>query len=192
VCGLILLIVYATFSYLLNNASDPLFSKIQAIRVATAAPKPPTVPAPKPRLAPLLAKEVADGLVSVRDEGTRSIVTIRGDDLFAPGSASISPAYEPLVLRVADALNAVQGQIVVSGHTDSQPIHTARFPSNWHLSEARARSVMQLLQSKVTPSSRLSAEGRAEAEPIVSNATPADRARNRRVEITLSPSRPGG
>jgi type VI secretion system protein ImpK len=192
VCGVILLGAYATFSYLLNSASDPVFAKIRAIQVATAAPKPPPAPAPKPRLAPFLAQEIAQGLVAVRDEGTRSVVVIRGDELFPPGSASILPAYEPLVLRIADALNAVPGQVLVSGHTDAQPIRTARFPSNWHLSEERARSVAQLLAERVKPPERLRAEGRAETEPVAGNDTPAERARNRRVEITLIPTRPGG
>jgi type VI secretion system protein ImpK len=80
----------------------------------------------------------------------------------------------------------VPGQVKVTGHTDDQPIRSVRFPSNWHLSKERALSVMRILTEKGTLQSRLSAEGRADAEPIALNDTPADRARNRRVEITLS------
>jgi type VI secretion system protein ImpK len=74
--------------------------------------------------------------------------------------------------------------VLVTGHTDNQPIRSVRYPSNWHLSQERAGSVKALLAGVIKPE-RLRAEGRADAEPVESNATPAGRARNRRVEITL-------
>lgn len=188
VCGLVLLGVYLPYSYLLNAASDPVFSNIYATRVATAAPRPA---APTQRLAPFLAKEIAEGLVAVHDDERRSVVTIRGDGLFAAGSASIAPGYQPLLVRIAQALNSVGGKVQITGHTDNQPIRSTRFPSNWHLSQERARSVMQLLATTVASPGRLSAEGRADTEPIALNDTPANRARNRRVEITLIPAHTG-
>ena len=191
-CGLIMMAVYLSFSYLLNSASDPVFAQVQSIRVQAPAPKPAPPPAAQPRLAGFLAKEIQEGLVAVRDENGRSLVTLRGDGLFMPGNATISPDFQPILTRIAEALNAVSGQVQITGHTDNQPIHSARFPSNWHLSQARARSVMQLLAEKVMPANRLSAEGRADAEPVAANDTPADRARNRRVEITLFVSHAGG
>ena len=184
--GLIVLTAYLTFSFMLNTASDPVFDKIQAIRVKSALPEPPPLPAPEPRLAEFLAQEIREGLVAVRDEEGRSVVTLKGDGLFAPASATIAESFLPILARISDALNAVPGQVVVTGHTDNQPIRSVRFPSNWHLSKERAVSVMQLLTENGTLPSRLRAEGRADAEPIASNSTPADRARNRRVEITLN------
>jgi type VI secretion system protein ImpK len=80
--------------------------------------------------------------------------------------------------------------VLVSGHTDSQPIRSARFPSNWRLSQERAQSVQGLLGRWVEPG-RMKAEGRADSEPIASNATAPDRAKNRRVEITLFPTQAG-
>jgi type VI secretion system protein ImpK len=185
-CGLIMLAAYLSFSFMLNKASDPVFAKIQSIRVKNPIPEPTPLPAPEPRLAEFLASEIREGLVSVKDEEGRSVVTLRGDGLFAPGSAAISQRYLPVLERVAIALNSVPGQVKVTGHTDDQPIRSVRFPSNWHLSKERALSVMRILTEKGTLQSRLSAEGRADAEPIALNDTPADRARNRRVEITLS------
>ena len=190
-CGLVMLVLYLSFSGFLNSASDPVFAQIQAIRVKADVPPPPPLPAPKPRLAGFLAKEIQERLVSVSDEDGRSVVTLHGDGLFAPGSAEILPAFLPILDRIAEALNAVSGHVQISGHTDNQPIRSARFPSNWHLSQERARSVMQLLAQKVTPASRFSAEGRAEAEPVAPNDTAANRARNRRVEITLFVSHAG-
>lgn len=184
-CGLIMLAAYLSFSFMLNKASDPVFAKIQSIRVRNPVPEPTPLPAPEPRLAEFLASEIREGLVSVKDEEGRSVVTLRGDGLFAPGSAAISQRFLPVLERVAAALNSVPGQVKVTGHTDDQPIRSVRFPSNWHLSKERALSVMRILAEKGTLQSRLSAEGRADAEPIALNDTPADRARNRRVEITL-------
>jgi type VI secretion system protein ImpK len=184
-CGLIMLVAYLTFSFLLNSASDPIFTQIQSIRVKNPLPKPAPLPAVEPRLAEFLAKEIQEGLVAVRDEDGSSVVTLRGDGLFAPGSAAVSPSFVPVLGRIANALNSVPGKVKITGHTDDQPIRSVRFPSNWHLSQERAHSVMQILTEKGTLASRLTAEGRADAEPIVSNDSAAGRARNRRVEITL-------
>mgnify|MGYP001547923498 FL=1 len=184
-CGLIMLTAYFAFSFQLNDKSDPVFSQIQSIRVNTPIPKPAPLPVAEPRLAEFLAREIREGLVTVRDEDGRSIITLRGDGLFTSGSATISQSFVPVLVRIANALNAVPGQVKITGHTDDQPIRSVRFPSNWHLSQERANSVMQILIERGTLASRLTAEGRADAEPIASNSTAADRARNRRVEITL-------
>ncbi|MGH8763555.1 MAG: DotU family type VI secretion system protein [Nitrosospira sp.] len=188
-CGLIMLTVYLSFSFMLNNASDPIFTKIQSIRqsirVKNPIPEPIPLPAAEPRLAEFLVEEIREGLISVRDEDDRSVITLRGDGLFAPGSASISQSFLPVLERVAAALNSVPGQVRITGHTDDQPIRSARFPSNWHLSKERALSVMQVLTERGTLQGRVSAEGRAETEPIAPNDTQAGRMLNRRVEIIL-------
>jgi type VI secretion system protein ImpK len=87
--------------------------------------------------------------------------------------------------RIAQALVQVPGPVLVTGHTDDQPIRTMRFPSNWHLSQERADTVRNLLQSNGVANERLRAEGRADGEPVVANSTPANRALNRRVEVIL-------
>jgi type VI secretion system protein ImpK len=186
-CGAILLGIYLTFSWKLNSGSDPVFAKIQGMRVGADAPKPPVVraPAAQPRLAAFLADEIARGLVTVQDSVDRSVITIVGDGLFAPGSGTISTAYQPLLTRIADELERVPGLVRITGHTDNQPIRSVRFPSNWHLSQERARSVQNMLASRMTQPARISAEGRADSEPVAPNDSPANRARNRRVEITL-------
>jgi len=129
--------------------------------------------------------------VAVKDLDNRSIITIKGDGFFDPGSATVAAEVRPLLVRIAEALNSVPGQVQVVGHTDSQPIRSVRFPSNWHLSQERAKAVAQLLSATVQPA-RLTAEGRADAEPVAPNDTPANRARNRRVEIILFPTSKAG
>jgi type VI secretion system protein ImpK len=93
--------------------------------------------------------------------------------------------FKAPVARVAAALNDTTGPVLVVGHSDSQPIRSARFPSNLHLSLARAESVLKSLKGDVADSARLKAEGRADKEPIETNATAEGRAANRRIEIVL-------
>lgn len=186
-CGSILLATYFSFSFLLNNASDPVYSQIQSIQTKNSVPKqiPFSQPIRNPVLNEFLSKEIQEGLVSVRNENDRAIITLLGDGIFSPGSATISQRFVATLERIAEALDPLTGQVKIIGHTDNQPIHSVRFPSNWHLSQERAHSVMQLLVKMGLLTSRLSAEGRADAEPIASNSTPEGRARNRRVEIVV-------
>ena len=186
--GVVLVAAHIALSVSLNRASDPVFDALNGIRVSASPPMPAVVaaqPAATAKLATFLAPEIAQGLVSVRDSADRSVVTLNGDGLFASGSAVLEAAYQPLMTRIAQALQAVPGKVVVTGHTDNQPPLSARFPSNWALSQARADSVRTLLAATTGTPERFSAEGRGDAEPLASNDTAAGRGKNRRVEITL-------
>ncbi|MEO8079519.1 MAG: DotU family type VI secretion system protein [Caldimonas sp.] len=183
----LLALVYMGFRWSLANAADDTFDKLAALdakKVQLAAPPPPPPPAPVPRLAALLAPEIKAGHLQVQDLADRSIVTIKGDGFFEPGSAVVASAYRPLLPRIGQALAGLKGNVLIAGHTDNQPIRTARFPSNWHLSQERAEVVRAELAKAVDPK-RLRAEGRADTQPLTDNATAAGRARNRRVEVTL-------
>ena len=90
----------------------------------------------------------------------------------------------PVLKRIGEALAEVKGEVLITGHTDNQPIRSLRYPSNWHLSAARADAVKARSRRLVEPA-RMRAEGKADAEPVAANDTPANRARNRRVEIVL-------
>jgi type VI secretion system protein ImpK len=73
----------------------------------------------------------------------------------------------------------------VLGHTDNQPIRTAHFPSNWQLSTARAETVARLIAAKLTDPARVKSEGRADTDPVASNATAEGRQANRRTDIVV-------
>ena len=182
--------VYAVLRLSLDGQADKLFAAFQGMKakppkVAVAAPPPPPPVAPlPPRLATFLEPEVKAGLVQVLDLADRSVVTIKGDGFFEPGSAVIAGAVRPLLARIAQALNDTPGKVLITGHTDNQPIKTLRYPSNWHLSQDRADAVMADL-GRTVDAKRMRAEGRADNEPAADNATPAGRSRNRRVELTL-------
>ena len=184
VAALVMVVVHLALSMSLSDGSDPVFASIQGLRLKAPVALTPQA-APKPRLAQFLQSDIKAGLVAVRDEVDRSVVTIRGDGLFAPASATLVPEREELMGRIGDALVLAGGQVLVTGHTDNTPMRSARFPSNWHLSEERARTVRDLLIAHKLPAVRIQAEGRADSEPLLANDSPGNRAMNRRVEITL-------
>jgi chemotaxis protein MotB len=106
--------------------------------------------------------------------------------LFDSGQATLQHDGLPLLGEVAQLLNLDKSHpITVEGHTDNVPIATSQFPSNWELSTARATTVVRFLISRGVNASRLGAVGYADLHPLASNATPAGRAENRRVEIVL-------
>jgi type VI secretion system protein ImpK len=194
VLAFLLLALFLVLRLTLNAQTDATFTALQSIdaQVAAApAPPPPATPAapPPPRLAQLLKSDIDAGSVEVKDLADRSIVTLRGDGVFDPGSADVSSKARPLFERIGKALNDVPGPVLIAGHTDNQPIRSLRFPSNWHLSKDRAASVKALLSAAVKPE-RLTAEGRADTEPLADNNSADGRAKNRRVEITLLATAP--
>jgi len=184
-----LLLVYLGFGWALSRSSDPVYVALHDVpdKFTPAQPKPSAPPAPT-RLSALLQPEIAAGWVSVTELADRAVVRMRGDKLFESGSATVNAQYQPVLQRVAEALNSVPGTAVVSGHTDDRRILSARFPSNWDLSKARAEAVVRLLSPALANPARLRAEGRAETEPIAANDTPEHRALNRRVDITVFPA----
>ena len=184
VAALLLVGVYMLLAGWLGDRSDPVFGEIQGLRLAPPVPAAPA-PAARPRLAQFLQSDIKAGLVTVRDEVDRSVVTVRGDGLFEPGSIALAGGREALMQRIADAMARVGGAVLVTGHTDAQPIRSLRFPSNWHLSQERAQVVGRMLVEGGIPAERVRTEGRADGEPVAPNDSAEHRAQNRRVEMTL-------
>ena len=188
VAGGLILALQLGFSYSLNRRSDPVFAGLHRIRAESSpAPTKLVVAVTRPvRVAGFLAPEIQQGLVAVTETADRSVITLRGDGVFASGSADVVRDFEPLLARIGDALKPVPGRVLVIGHTDDQrPGFSSRFPSNWDLSKARAAAVLKLLALRAGPLDRYTLEGRGETEPLVPNDTPANRARNRRVDIIV-------
>jgi type VI secretion system protein ImpK len=178
--------IYSLYALLLAGPSSDVFSALSAIRVPKAQAAVVAKPAVQVmRFAQFLEPEVREGLVTVRDEPDRSIVTLRGDGLFDSGSTDVKSRYLPVLSRVADALNTVSGTVLVSGYTDNVPIRTMRFPSNYELSQGRADAVRRLIDERLQVKNRIRAEGRADSDPLAPNDTAENRSRNRRVEVTL-------
>lgn len=128
-----------------------------------------------------LAKQVT---VSSNVRGVE--VSLDATTLFAPGSAALSPGAHTLLKELGHVLTTVPNDIEVVGYTDSTPIHTSQFPSNWQLSAMRAANVVYNLAalSGMKPQ-RLSLAGFGQYHPVASNTTAAGRSRNRRVNILV-------
>ncbi|WP_425405719.1 peptidoglycan -binding protein [Hwanghaeella sp.] len=137
-------------------------------------------------------REILGNRQDVRVVGDRFV--FQSEVLFAQGSAELGPAGQEQLGQLADTLIQISRDIPseinwvlrVDGHTDSVPIATARFPSNWELSTARAISVVKFLERRGIPSQRLAATGFAEFQPLDDRDDEIAYRRNRRIELKLT------
>eukprot|EP01031_Cornospumella_fuschlensis_P007299 gene7299-9047_t len=111
--------------------AEPVFKNLHAlgdvpVQTIDRPPQQPKI-VERPRLAGFLADEIRQQKVAVEDAVDRSVVTIRGDQLFASGSATIADDFQPLLLRIAEAIRKVKGNVLVTGHSDNRPIATLRY-----------------------------------------------------------------
>lgn len=186
VAGFAACLFYIVLNWRLGDYTSPVLASIYQtalpeVKISNPAPPPPATL----NLKAFLKPEIDAGLVAVRDEADQSVVTLKGDGLFASASTEVRGRYDAVIQRIAAAMNNVSGKILVIGYSDNVPIRSARFASNYELSLARAQSVQTLLQQQLAQPSRVRAEGRGESHPLVPNTSAENRARNRRVEITL-------
>jgi len=193
--------LFLWFSIGLNATSDDLYARLQTappsrmptitrppVVEPTPAPTPPLPPEPTvlDRLRKFLQPEIDQGLVEVTGTVGQPLVRITGRGMFPSGSATVNPSFKPLLDRIGLALKEEPGTVRVIGYTDDQPIRTIAFPSNFQLSTARAKEASAIIGASVGDPSRLTAEGRADADPIATNSTPEGRERNRRIEVVLN------
>jgi len=133
-----------------------------------------------------LKEEIKEDLIDVETQFDRIIIRIREKGSFQSGDANLNSAFLPILDKIRFVLSKTDGKIVVAGHTDNIPINTPRYRSNWELSTSRATSVVhQLLADGVMPPERFVLEGYAETQPLMTNDTVENKARNRRVEIIV-------
>ena len=132
---------------------------------------------------------INQGLVGVSQSKRGVVIDISASSLFKTGDATLQPEVLDVLQQVAAVLSREDQSIEVEGHTDDVPIKTVQFPSNWELSSARASSVTRMLIDNGVQAKRLSVVGLADNQPLVPNDSPENRAKNRRVTITiLSPN----
>ncbi len=112
-------------------------------------------------------------------------ISLVSDFNFGAASAELAPDAFSVIQQVAAFLTQIPNNIVVEGHTDSAPVDTTKWSSNWQLSAERALTVLQALAAYGMPENRLSMAAFGDTRPIRSNDTPEGRAYNRRVDIVL-------
>ena len=129
------------------------------------------------------------GQLKVAIRNGRMLIVLPNDVLFDSGRTDLRVAGQATLKQVAEALTGIADRrFLVAGHTDNVPIRTARFPSNWELSTARAVEVARLLVGAGMKAESVGAAGYAEFDPVAPNGTPQGRALNRRIEIILEPN----
>ncbi len=190
--GLLVLAGFSIFNYWLiqlNERSDVAFSTVDAV-----IPREEKVDIKdyeekcgyaRELQTSLLATEIGRGVVSVECFARYTSITLHSEELFPPASTEIDQRFQPILTKIARALEKVEGRIDVLGHTDNQPIRSIQFASNWELSLARANAVVNYMAKNANLSSRLLPEGKGDLEPIADNSTIEGRAKNRRVEINI-------
>lgn len=138
------------------------------------------------RLREMLQQQGLGDAVEAVATGDGLTVRIKDNVLYASGSADVLERGKPFLDGLAEIARLHRGPLRLEGHSDDQPIHTPRYPSNWELSSARASAVLHYLGSKgAIDYKRVSVAGYADQRPLTSNTSEQGRARNRRVEIVF-------
>jgi chemotaxis protein MotB len=140
----------------------------------------------KHRLRLALAGEITDGYVEVDIIDETIVIRILERGSFASGSTELIEPFRSIMEKMARTIGDNPGAVVIAGHTDSVPISTGQYRSNWELSASRAVTVLhELMKYGDIPPDRFQLEGYGETRPVDTNSNSHGRARNRRVEVTL-------
>ena len=137
-----------------------------------------------------LKKELSEKSLEVQIQERGVVITVSNKILFDPGQAFIKSRAKESLNKIAKVIKEIcpNNLIRVEGHTDNKPIrYSRRYPSNWELSADRAVQVVRYLIKQGISPYQLSAVGYGEYHPIASNDTTYGRAKNRRVEIVITP-----
>lgn len=135
-----------------------------------------------------LAEDIEAGVLAVESRGGEIIIRFPEKATFPTGSDTLNPNILPVLDRISHLIEDTGGMVRVEGHTDNIPIHGGRFRSNWELSTARAVSVMHGLLLHIHPlrEEHIEVVGLGAKHPLAPNDSEENRAKNRRVEISIA------
>src|SRR5207302_8400285 len=145
IVGALLLALYITLLALLSGRSDAVAGTIailhptDKIEIARRVIAPPPPPPPVATQLPRIRRELADECITVTQSANLIVIRLCDLALFESGKADVREAFKPAAARIAKLLDQETGFIKIVGHTDSEPIKSVRFPTNWHLSVERAK-----------------------------------------------------
>lgn len=146
----------------------------------------PSLREPFLRLSKELKQQIDSGAIHLQLDQRGLVISLQEKAFFPSGDDAIYAQAYPSVEQLAKTIGKLSNPIRLEGHTDSVPIHTARFKNNWELSTARSIALLQIFEGRFgLDSSRFAVAGYAQTMPIASNDTEEGRAKNRRVEIVI-------
>jgi chemotaxis protein MotB len=129
---------------------------------------------------------IKDQMITVSSNELWLQIELKDSILFGSGSAETSEQAQKIFDEIAAILKSYSNPVQVEGFTDNIPIKSAKYPTNWELSSARASAIVKYLVTKGVAPERLSAVGYGEYQPVAPNTTEAGRAQNRRVAIMVA------
>jgi len=197
VAGVILLGAYLFLRNMLSGQAEAVAMMMAQVHPDTeiaiareAAVKPPPDPVVKSstqleRIRAALADEILAGKADASQSATRIFIRIGSLVLFPSGGATVNSSFAPVAKKIALSLDKEPGAIQIDGYTDSDPIRTVAFSSNFALSEARAKSVAGLLKGDLAHPERIEVAGKGTDNPVAPNDNEANKSKNRRVEISI-------
>ena len=133
----------------------------------------------------LVVEQELQSQVKVSMDARGVTLGIASDLAFGSGTATLSGPIKSFLIKLVSTMEKATYAIAVEGHTDNDPIRSSQFPSNWELSAARASAVIRYLTEQGIEADKFRAIGFGDTVPIVTNDTPANKAKNRRVDITF-------
>lgn len=185
----VLLGAFLFFYTRLNAASSPISALASQVGLENVALPDTRKPVPHKTLKELLAPEAGAGkLQIIEQENGRELVRLSATDMFASGGVDVGPAVIPVLHAITAALNQVPGRMIVVGNTDDVPVRSLKYKDNFALSAARADAVVKILDDGLDDPGRLESSGAGASKPIALPPNlPANRARNRRVDLIYIP-----
>lgn len=132
------------------------------------------------------AQLISDQMIQVSSNELWLQIELKDSILFSSGSADASEQAQKIFDEIAEILGGYSNPVQVEGFTDNIPINSAKYPTNWELSSARASAIVKYLVSKGIAPERLSAVGYGEYQPVAANDTEQGRAQNRRVAVMIA------
>ncbi|MBT3197986.1 MAG: OmpA family protein, partial [Gammaproteobacteria bacterium] len=191
-----ILVCFLGFSFSINQSTTALYQSLYDIGTAPT-PHQPVTHEPLPtrqysdstlRIREALTAEINRGFIEISENNKQLLIRLTDPELFSSGSDLVNQKMVSVIYHIAEVIqHHPLNRVMVTGHTDNQPIFTAQFQSNWALSQARADSITNILHDTgYLADKTVTAKGLADNHPLVPNSSIENRARNRRIELVIN------
>ncbi len=187
-----LVLVYILLRVILGSTGDAPWDRVSGLMpgdklsMSRASAPVPVAAAPQAaKLKKFLEPEIQQGLVTVEEDAQTVRVRTTVGQLFQSGSDQLDDGRRPLFDRIGAAIESEPGTVTVEGHTDSDRISSVAFPDNMALSEARAKTVADILKARLSDGNRVVSKGFGDGVAIGDNKTSDGKSKNRRVEVVV-------